>query len=185
MMWCAMTKKTPTFEEAISAANLWCNAWEKGELSDEVFADRVAELLESKDGARGFFVVSLAGDYPLLDRLPDALLIQLRAAGESVIDLVVKNLAMSSAMEIHHQSRLDTKQQESSERIKERCLDFLRSLDPTLVKIRLETLLSATKGNGDDVQFLESLGYDKRQKNAIAKSINSIPENKKKGPYGP
>ena len=60
----------PSFEQAIEVADLWCHAWEQGELSDEVLADRVAELVASRDGARGFFVVSLPADNPLMDRLP-------------------------------------------------------------------------------------------------------------------
>ena len=39
-----MNKLNPSFEEAINAASLWCTAWEKDELSDEVLAERVAEL---------------------------------------------------------------------------------------------------------------------------------------------
>lgn len=42
----------------------WLGLWENGELSDEVLADRVGELVQSRDGARGFFVVALAGDSP-------------------------------------------------------------------------------------------------------------------------
>jgi hypothetical protein len=61
----------PSFPQAMEIANQWLALWEAGELSDEVLADRVSELVASRDGARGFFVVSLAGDSPLLDRLPD------------------------------------------------------------------------------------------------------------------
>ena len=76
----------------------WLALWENGELSDEVLADRVAELVASRDGARGFFVVSLAGDSPLMDRLPDSVALVLRAGGDGVVDLSVRNLAMSTAM---------------------------------------------------------------------------------------
>ena len=69
-----------TFEEAMNAAMHWCDAWEKGELSDEVISDRVAELLSTREGVRGFFAISLSIDCPLIDRLPDPLLMQLRAS---------------------------------------------------------------------------------------------------------
>ena len=42
-----MNAKQPTFEEAINVAMLWCNAWEKEEISDEVIADRVTKDLEN------------------------------------------------------------------------------------------------------------------------------------------
>ena len=51
-----------SFEEAMEAAALWCGAWEQGDLSDEVLADKVADLVASRDGARGFFVVSLPAE---------------------------------------------------------------------------------------------------------------------------
>ncbi len=159
-----MNKNKPSFEQAMNAAMLWCNAWEKGELSDEVLADRVAELLVSRNGARGFFVISLAGDYALLDRLPEPLVFQLRAAGENVVDLTVRNLAMSSAMAIHHQRNCDPDQQAKSERITARCIDLLRLLEPLVVKERLMKLLYAIQGKGEDVQFLDRWGYDQEQK---------------------
>ena len=172
-----MNRKKPTFEQAINAAILWCNAWEREELSDEVLADRVSELLTSRDGARGFFVISLTSDSPLMDRLPEPLLLTLRTAGEIVIDLTVRNLAMSSAMALHHQRQEDIKQHAASKRITERCVGLLRLLEPSKVKKRLETLLEATKGKGNDVTFLERWGYDNEQKLAISSIIFAIPEN--------
>ncbi|NBP98025.1 MAG: hypothetical protein EBU51_00225, partial [Synechococcaceae bacterium WB6_3A_227] len=91
-----------SFEEAMEAAALWCGAWEQGDLSDEVLADKVADLVASRDGARGFFVVSLPAENPLMDRLPEPLVMALRSAGEGVVDLTVRNLAMSTAMAVYH-----------------------------------------------------------------------------------
>ncbi|MCX5927906.1 MAG: hypothetical protein NTZ23_11445, partial [Cyanobium sp. LacPavin_0920_WC12_MAG_63_22] len=111
----------PTFQQAMEITAQWLALWEHGELSDEVLADRVAELVASRDGARGFFVVSLAGDCPLMDRLPETLLLQLRLAGEGVVDLSARNLAMSTAMALHHQRAGDSSQQGASERVQARC----------------------------------------------------------------
>ena len=170
-----MRSNEPTFEQAINATMLWTNAWEKGELSDEVLSDRVAQLLASRDGARGFFVISLASDCPLMDRLPESLVLQLRTAGQVVIDLTVRNMAMSTAMAIHHQRQGDTEQQAGSERVIARSIDLLRLLEPTEVKKRLETLLKATmKGEGADVEFLNRWDYDEGQRLAIASSIYSV-----------
>ena len=172
-----MPQIKPTFEQAMNASMLWCNAWENEELSDEVLAERVAELLVSRDGARGFFVISLASDCPLMDRLPDPLLLQLRAAGEIIIDLTVRNLAMSTAMATHHKRKGNFDQQASSERITSRTHELLRSLEPNQVKSRLETLLKATtKGEGIDSHFLDKWGYDQEQKEAITASIYAVAE---------
>ncbi|WP_320677219.1 hypothetical protein [Prochlorococcus sp. MIT 1300] len=171
-------KKTPSFEQAMNAAMLWCKSWEKGELSDEVLADRVSELIETRDGARGFFVITLATDLTVIDRLPEPLILQLRIAGEMIVDLAVKNLAMSTAMSIHHERVGDIKQKANSQRITNRCIELLRSLEPRIVKKRLEILLDATSGNGEDVNFLKRWNYDKGQILAISKSILSVAEKK-------
>ena len=78
----AMNSTEPSFEQAMEITTRLLKLWEEGELSDEVLADQVGELVNSRDGARGFFVISLAGDCPLMDRLPEPLVMQLRAAGD-------------------------------------------------------------------------------------------------------
>jgi hypothetical protein len=166
----------PTFQQAMEITAQWLGLWENGELSDEVLADRVAELVASRDGARGFFVVSLAGDCPLMDRLPEPLVLQLRQAGEGVVDLSARNLAMSSAMALHHRRAGDGGQQAASERVAARCTELLRLLEPVAVKGRLEILLAATRGDGDDVAFLDRWGYDAEQRAAIATAIEAVAE---------
>ena len=172
----AETLREPTFQQAMEITAQWLQLWEHGELSDEVLADRVAELVASRDGARGFFVVSLAGDSPLMDRLPDPLVLALRTAGEGVVDLSARNLAMSTAMALHHQRQGDAGQQAGSERVQLRCTELLRLLEPAQVKERLETLLAATGGSGADVAFLERWGYDAPQKAAIAEAVLAVAE---------
>ena len=168
-----MNEQKPTFKEAMQASMIWCKSWENDEISDEVISDRIGELLKSLEGARGFFVVSLSIDCPLMDRFPDALIFQLRSAGEIVVDLTVKNLAMSSAMIITHRKNKDP-QEMQSKRIKVRCIELLKLLDSTQVKKRLDVLLEATKGNGTDMKFLNKRGYNDEQINAISESIYKV-----------
>jgi len=165
----------PTFPEAMDRAARGLALWEAGEISDEVLADRVAHLVASRDGARGFFVVSLTSDSPLMDRLPEPLVLQLRTAGEGVVDLTVRNLAMSTAMALHHQRSGDTPQQVRSERVRERSSELLRQLDPHRVKERLEVLLqAAAQGTGPDVAFLDRWGYDSEQREAISEAAMAV-----------
>lgn len=170
------TPPQPTFQQAMEITAQWLSLWEQGELSDEVLADRVAELVASRDGGRGFFVVSLAGDCPLMDRLPEPLVIQLRAAGAEVVDLTARNLAMSTAMAMHHQRGGDRNQQSASERVSARCTELLRLLDPQAVRQRLEVLLAGSRGAGDDVSFLDRWGYDDEQRQAIAVAVLAVAE---------
>ena len=168
-----MNDQKPTFKQAMDATMIWCESWENDEISDEVISDRIGELIKTVEGARGFFVVSLSIDCPLMDRLPDALIFQLRNSGEIVVDLTAKNLAMSSAMVITHRKNNDI-QEFQSERIKIRCIELLKLLDSTQVKKRLDVLLEATKGNGSDLKFLNKWGYNDQQINAISESIYEV-----------
>jgi hypothetical protein len=168
-----MNDQKPTFKEAMEATMIWCKSWENDEISDEVISDRIGELIKTVEGARGFFVVSLSIDCPLMDRFPDALIFQLRSSGDIVIDLTVKNLAMSSAMVITHHKNNDS-QEIQSERIKIRCIELLKLLDSNAVKKRLDVLLEATKGNGTDLKFLDRWGYNDEQITAISESIYKV-----------
>ena len=168
-----MNEQKPTFKEAMQASLIWCKSWENDEISDEVISDRIGELIKTVEGARGFFVVSLSIDCPLMDRFPDALIFQLRSSRDIVIDLTVKNLAMSSAMVITHHKNNDS-QEIQSERIKIRCIELLKLLDSNAVKKRLDVLLEATKGNGTDLKFLDRWGYNDEQITAIAESIYEV-----------
>ena len=168
-----MNEKKPTFKEAMQASMIWCKSWENDEISDEVISDRIGELIKTVEGARGFFVVSLSIDCALMDRFPDALIFQLISSGEIVVDLTVKNLAMSSAMIITHRKNKDP-QELQSERIKIRCIELLKLLDSNQVKKRLDTLLEATKGMGEDLDFFNKWGYNDEQIRAILESIYEV-----------
>ena len=170
-----MADQQPTFQQAMEITAAWLQQWENEEISDEVLADRIGEIVASRDGARGFFVVSLAGDSALMDRMPDAVAGQLREAGAGVVDLSVRNLAMSTAMALQHRRSGDAAQQAGSERVTIRCTELLRLLNPALVKERLEQLLAASLDNqGEDVAFLEKWGYDSEQRRAISNNVYAV-----------
>jgi len=170
-----MNNKKPSFEQAINAAMFWCKAWEKDELSDEVLADRIGELLSTKEGARGFFVISLSTDCPLMDRFPEPIIFKLIAIGEIVVDLVIRNLAMSSAMSIHHNRQGNKIERAGSERIRRRSIELLRLLDTKSVKKKVDDLLSGIREEkGNYREFLKKWNYDDDQKCEIEKSINLI-----------
>ncbi|NDC14789.1 MAG: hypothetical protein EBZ76_06320, partial [Synechococcaceae bacterium WB9_2_170] len=74
------TPSQDRFVESMQQSGAWLASWDAGELGDEVLADRVAGLLRDRDGARGFFVVAMTSEIPLLDRQPEALVEALRQA---------------------------------------------------------------------------------------------------------
>lgn len=168
-----MTKPL-TFQEAISQSSEWITRWDAEELSDDVLADYVGNLVCDRDGARGFFVASLTGDSPLMDRLPEALVLKLRAAGMGVVDLTARNLAMSTAMTVQHRRNQEKDLLEGSLKVQSRSRELLRLLDPHLVKVRLESLLAGLVASGEDQQFFERWGYDAEQKSEIESVLLSV-----------
>jgi hypothetical protein len=163
-----------TFQDAIATCTNWIRLWDDGELSDEVLADLVGKLVFDRDGARGFFVVSLTGESPLMDRLPEALIIQLRLVGESVVDLTARNLVMSTAMGIQHSRDNNQALLEGSLRVQRRSKELLSQLEPQLVKERVEEMLRGLDGKSEDINFFQRWGYDAQQKDAIKQMLLSI-----------
>tara|TARA_Y100001968_G_C19409636_1_gene745569 strand:- start:672 stop:1187 length:516 start_codon:yes stop_codon:yes gene_type:complete len=169
-----MEDKKNYFKSSMHSSINLCKEWENGQISDELLADCVGQLIKTKAGARGFFAISLASDCPLMDRLPDALILKLREEGTTIVNLTTKNLAMSSAMAIYHGRMKNELQKSGSIRVTERCIDILRLLDPQEVKICLEKMVDGIKGLGEESLFLEKWNYDKEQIDEIYKSINKV-----------
>ena len=103
-----MEKKTTksqqeSFIKCINIANHFCKEWEENLLSDEVLADRISELVKTREGLRAFFAYALSDiNCALLDRLPTSILFKFRESGEEIVEITVKNLVMSSAQILQH-----------------------------------------------------------------------------------
>jgi hypothetical protein len=166
----------PTFQQAMAISAERIGLWDAGELSDEVLADEVGQLVSHRDGARGFFVVSLTADSPLMDRLPEALVSQLRQAGMGVVDLTVRNYLMSTAMAVHHRRQQDQNLLEGSLRVRGRSLDLLAQLDPYLLKEKLDSLMEGLNGEGEEKNFFDRWNYDDEQRKEIKAAILSVAE---------
>ena len=99
--------KEASFTQAINISVQWCKEWGEDLLSEEVLADRIAELTKTRNGVRGFFAYALSDkDCLLLDKLPFSLIYKLYEGGDPIVEIVLKNLIMSSAQIIIHRSCL-------------------------------------------------------------------------------
>ena len=173
-----MEKKTINFKEAsftqaINISAKWCKEWGEDLLSEEVLADRIAELIKTKNGLRGFFAYSLSDkDCLLLDKLPFSLIFKLNEAGDTVVEIMVKNLIMSSAQIIIHRRDNNPEYEVTSENISDRCKAILRLLETKLVTNTINQALRNldTMGNGFD----NSIKYDSEQKEFIKKQFLDI-----------
>ena len=173
-----MEKKTintqkPSFTQAINISRQWCNEWEYELLSDEVLADRIAELLKTKNGIRGFFAYSLSDiDCTLLDKKPFPLIYKLREGGDRIVDILIKNFIMSTAQVINHKREKNTNYENISCNISDRCLDLLTELDTKLVTAKVNDLFCNLDNMGNS--FDHSIKYDEDQKSFIRNKINKI-----------
>ena len=173
-----MKKKTinyneASFTQAINISALWCKEWGEEILSDEVLADRISELIKTKNGLRGFFAYALSDrDCHLLDKLPSSIVFMLIDNGKDVVEIVVKNLLMSSAQIIFHQRQNNQEYKYTSENISERCKGILRLLETKLVTNTIIQVLENLDNMGNS--FDNSTKYDDQQKEFIKKQISDI-----------
>ena len=173
-----MKKKTINFKEAsftqaINISAKWCKEWEEGLVSEEVLADRIAELIKTKNGIRGFFAYALSDkDCLLLDKLPFSIIFKLNEGGDSVVEIVVKNLIMSSAQIIVHRRDNNHEYEITSENISDRCKAILRLLETNSVTKNIKNVLKELDNMGNS--FDNSKKYDDEQKEFIKKQILDI-----------
>ena len=168
-----INSKEASFTQAINISALWCKEWGEEIISDEVLADRISELIKTKNGLRGFFAYALSDrDCHLLDKLPSSIVFMLIDNGKDVVEIVVKNLLMSSAQIIFHQRQNNQEYKYTSENISERCKGILRLLETKLVTNTIIQVLENLDNMGNS--FDNSTKYDDQQKEFIKKQIIDI-----------
>ncbi|MDA9701654.1 hypothetical protein N9V02_07370 [Prochlorococcus sp. AH-736-L23] len=165
--------KEASFTQAINISVQWCKEWDEDLLSEEVLADRIAELIKTRNGLRGFFAYALSDkDCFLLDKLPFSLIYKLNEVGDPVTDIVVKNLIMSSAQIIIHRRDNNHEYEITSENISDRCKAILRLLETKLVTKSVNQVLRDLDDMGNS--FDNSVKFDSEQKEFIKKQILDI-----------
>ena len=169
----AINLKEASFSQAINISALWCKEWGEDLLSEEVLADRISELIKTKNGLRGFFAYALSDrDCYLLDNLPSSIIFMLTKGGEEVIKILVKNLLMSSAQIIVHERENNIEYKLTSENISERCKGILRVLETKLVTKTINQIIKDIDNIGNS--FDNSAKYDDQQKEFIKQQIFDI-----------
>ena len=165
--------KEASFTQAINISAQWCKEWKDDLLSEEVLADRIAELIKTKNGLRGFFAYALSDqDCYLLDKLPFSVIYKLIENGKSVVEIIVKNLIMSSAQIVVHEKENNLDYKSNSENIAERCKNILRVLETNLVTKTINKVIKDLDNLGNS--FDNSTKYDDKQKEFIKRQIFDI-----------
>lgn len=160
-----------TFEQAIGLSQSLLAQMEQG-LSEPEIEQAVAGLVSSENGARGFFVTFLSGGGALADQPSAAVVRALRSSPDIVAELLVKNLAMSTAMAITHRRKQNEAMAVGSDQVKQRTTQLLNLTQLAPVPGKAQALIeSATTGVGRYQTFLERWSYDDEQKAAIVHSL--------------
>ena len=157
-----------TVEEAIAHTQQILAALEQGTLATATLERLVTQLVQTQNGARGFFVTYLTDERPLADTPSAAVLAALQTAPEIVAELLVKNLAMSSAMAIAHRRNNNEAMAQGSDRVRSRTQLLIQALKLPPLAEKLQHLHeSATTGQGFYQAFLDRWGYDAEQRQVI------------------
>ena len=165
--------KKASFTQAINISAKWCKEWEEDLLSEEVLADRIAELIKTNNGRRGFFAYALSDkDCSLLDKLPFSLMFKLNEGGDPIVEIVVKNLIMSSAQIIIHRRDSNNEYEITSKNISDICKAILRLLETKSVTKNVNQAFKDLNNMGNS--FDNSTKYDDEQKEFIKKQILDI-----------
>ncbi len=171
----AINLKETSFTQAINISAKWCKEWGDDLLSEEVLADRIAELIKTKNGLRGFFAYALSDqDCYLLDKLPFQVVFKLTESGKDVVEIIVKNLIMSSAQIVVHEREGNMEYKINSDNISERCKSILRVLETNLVTQTINKIIRNLDNLGNS--FDNSIKYDEEQKEFIKQQIFDIAE---------
>ncbi len=164
--------KNITFEEAIAYTE---DLLSRHNLDDTQLELQIAELVQTTNGARGFFVCLLTGEWQLADAPNASVIRALQAHPQAIAELLVKNLVMSTAMAISHRRAGNSEQSEGSNRVSKRTALLIEKVDlPEVRTIATQVYDAALTNTGEYVAFLEKWGYDVEQKQAIANVLAKI-----------
>ncbi|MEM8830482.1 MAG: hypothetical protein AAGE96_14150 [Cyanobacteria bacterium P01_G01_bin.19] len=167
------TNKSLSFSQAIQATQSLMNKIESQHLGEADIEQEVSAITKTKNGGRGFFVAYLTSDLALPDRPSEGIVKGLKSSEKVISELLVKNLAMSSAMSVTHNRNNDLKNVEGSQRVCRRTKNLiqqikLNSVEQELNKLQ-ETITQKSEAYND---FLERWGYDREQQEAIETAIS-------------
>jgi hypothetical protein len=167
-----LASESITFEGAIELTQSLLSEMEADRLSQGEIQQAVASLVKTQNGARGFFVTYLTDDRPLADQPSPGVLDALREAPEIVAELLVKNVAMSAAMVVHHSRHHSEEMAAGSARVQGRSRHLIQTLQlPACQTLAQQMLESLRNGAGEYEQFFQRWGYDEEQKDAIGSAL--------------
>lgn len=168
-----------SFSEAIAATQQWLQRVEGSELTKEQIFTDLKTLLGYANGVRGFFVAYLTGESILADQPPAVFIEGFRATSSSIKAILIKNLAMSTAMGITHSRNNNAAQQAGSQRVQRRSINLLQLLAEgenaaDFIGERMALVQAIATKEGEYHAFLNRWQYDDEQRQAIRVVFESL-----------
>lgn len=164
-----------SFPQAIATTESLIDQINSNQLSELEVQQQISSILSSKNGGRGFFVAYLTSDIPWADNPSVGVLNGLKSTQEMSCELLVKNLAMSSAMIVAHSLNNDSENVAGSQKVYRRTCNLIQQLNLQLVNKKLQELQNTIKnGSGEYQKFIERWDYSSEQKKAIQNSISQL-----------
>jgi hypothetical protein len=164
-----------TFEEAINLTQSLLEKIETGKVNEQEIQNIVTSLVNSENGARGFFVTYLTDERPFAEQPAQEIILALQTAPEIVSELLVKNLAMSTAMVLTHRRNSNEELARGSEIVQRRTTNLIKLLKLDLIIEKLQKLgESITTGEGNYQAFLRRWDYDREQLHRIQQVLGEI-----------
>lgn len=157
-----------SFEDAITVTTNLLKIM--GELSEDEKEKIISALVLTENGARGFFVTYLTSENNIVDQESIGVINGLKKSPEIVSELLVKNVAMSTAMRITHLRNNNQEMANSSEKVTTRSMGLIKNLCLPEIEVKIEQIRKTIKDkNGIYQDFLNRWNYDDEQKIAILK----------------
>lgn len=146
-----------------------------GTLEAAAWVAAIAALVCTENGARGFFVVFLSDERPLSDELLPLVPAALHGSPDVVSPLLIKNLAMSTAMAIAHRRNQDEPSAQGSDQVRSRTATLIRALNsPQLQEQAQQLVVGIETETGPYQDFLVRWGYDNEQKQAMRQALECV-----------
>jgi hypothetical protein len=163
------------FNEAIDLTQLFLTQLQKNELTSPQILEFVSTLIQTANGARGFFVTYLTAQNPICDEPQSEVIAAIAAHPEVAADLLVKNIAMSTAQQLYHHRRNDSEMIASSATVAARTTKMIQALNLPQIQDMFRDLVSTIEtGTGSYTEFLTRWGYDDEQKQSIGQIVSQL-----------
>jgi len=161
-----------SFEAALELTQDLLERVVMGTTTQSELQSAIAALVATENGARGFFVVYLGAEQPQMDEILETVVNALKTSPDVVSSLLVKNLAMSTAMAIAHRRNQKDDLATGSDRVRTRSLQLIQHLQTEQLKQQASELAtSVATASGSYEAFLQRWGYDAEQRQAIAQAL--------------